>query len=60
MTKTMLIDAAHAEETRVVVLDGNPAADIADIRKVNTVFKQWVGYDPAAIRESVKGKAGLW
>src|SRR5213082_5273 len=23
MTKTMLIDAAHAEETRVVVLDGN-------------------------------------
>ena len=23
MTKTMLIDAAHAEETRVVVVDGN-------------------------------------
>lgn len=44
----------------LVVLDGNPAADITDIRKVNTVFKQGVGYDPAAIIQSVKGKAGLW
>jgi enamidase len=44
----------------LVVLDGNPAADITDIRKVNTVFKQGVGYDPKAIIESVRGKAGLW
>src|SRR3954464_14800710 len=27
MTKTMLIDAAHAEETRVVVVDGNRVED---------------------------------
>jgi enamidase len=44
----------------LVVLDGNPAADITDIRKVNTVFRQGVGYDPKAIIESVRGKAGLW
>ncbi len=27
MPKTMLIDAAHAEETRVVVVDGNRVED---------------------------------
>src|ERR1700712_5561749 len=27
MTKRMLIDSTHAEETRVVVLDGNPLED---------------------------------
>jgi len=44
----------------LVVIDGNPAAQIADVRKVQMVFKQGVGYDPAAIIESVKGKVGLW
>jgi enamidase len=44
----------------LVVLDGNPAADISAVRKVNTVFRQGVGYDPQAIIESVRGKAGLW
>lgn len=44
----------------LVVLDGNPAESIANIRLVNTVFRQGVGYDPKAIIESVRGKAGLW
>ncbi len=44
----------------LVVIDGNPAVDIADIRKVQLVFKQGVGYDPAALIASVKGKVGLW
>src|ERR1700739_3347790 len=34
MTKKMLIDASHAEETRVVVLDGNRLEDF-DVETVN-------------------------
>ncbi len=44
----------------LVVIDGNPAARIGDIRKVQLVFRQGVGYDPAVLIESVKGKVGLW
>lgn len=48
------------KQADLMVVDGNPAAQIGDIRNVHLVFKQGVGYDPAAIRESVKGKAGLF
>lgn len=44
----------------LVVIDGNPAANIGDIRKMQLVFRQGVGYDPAVLIESVKGKVGLW
>jgi enamidase len=44
----------------LVVLDGNPAANISDVRTVSLVFRQGVGYDPKALIESVRGKAGLW
>jgi imidazolonepropionase-like amidohydrolase len=44
----------------LVVLNGNPAAQIADIRNVELVFRQGVGFDPAAIIESVRGKVGLY
>ena len=47
----------HAD---LVVLNGNPAANIADVRTVQWVFRQGVGYDPKALVESVRGKAGLW
>ena len=40
--------------------NGDPSTTIADIRNVETVFKQGVGFDPAKLIESVKGKAGLW
>lgn len=43
----------------VVVVRGNPAADIKDIRNVEIVFKDGVGYDPAKLIESVKGAVGL-
>ena len=51
---------AVGKQADLVVINGNPAAQISDVRKVQLVFKQGVGYDPAAIIESVKGKAGLW
>jgi len=44
----------------LVVLSGNPAANITEVRGVEWVFRQGVGYDPKALIESVRGKAGLW
>jgi len=51
---------AVMKQADLVVINGNPAANIADIRKVETVFKQGVGYDPARLIASVQGKAGIW
>jgi imidazolonepropionase-like amidohydrolase len=46
----------HAD---LVVIDGNPAARIADIRRIKLVFKDGAGYDPAKLLDSIKGSAGL-
>ncbi|HEX6214857.1 MAG TPA: amidohydrolase family protein, partial [Vicinamibacterales bacterium] len=48
------------KQADLVVINGNPAAAIGDIRKVEIVFKQGVGYDPAKLIASVSGKAGIW
>jgi len=48
------------KQADLIVINGNPAAAIGDIRKVATVFKQGVGYDPAKLIASVQGKAGIW
>jgi enamidase len=48
------------KQADLVVINGNPAAAIGDIRKVETVFKQGVGYDPVKLIASVQGKAGIW
>lgn len=57
---TLVGSIAVGKQADLVVIDGNPAAQIGDIRKVHMVFKQGVGYDPARIIESVRGKVGLW
>ncbi len=44
----------------MVVINGNPALQISDVRNVETVFRQGIGFDPAALIESVRGKAGLF
>ncbi|HEX5438953.1 MAG TPA: amidohydrolase family protein [Gemmatimonadaceae bacterium] len=51
---------ATGKQADLVVIDGNPAAHIADIRHVEMVFKQGVGYDPAKLIASVKGMVGLF
>jgi imidazolonepropionase-like amidohydrolase len=43
----------------IVVIHGDPSANIDDIEKVETVFKDGVGYDPARLLESVRGVVGL-
>ena len=51
---------AVGKQADIVVINGDPAAAIADIRKVETVFKQGIGYDPAKLIASVMGRVGLW
>ena len=50
---------AAGKRADLVVIDGNPAARIADIRKVKMVFKDGVGYDPVKLLESVRGSVPL-
>ncbi|MFL6428533.1 MAG: amidohydrolase family protein [Acidobacteriaceae bacterium] len=50
---------AEGRAADLVVLDGNPATKIEEVEKVETVFKDGVGYDPAKLRASVAGLVGL-
>ncbi len=43
----------------IVVVQGDPSANIKDIEKVELVFKDGVGYDSARLIDSVKGMVGL-
>ncbi len=43
----------------LVVIDGNPAARMADIRKIKVVFKDGAGYDPAKLAASIQGAVGM-
>jgi enamidase len=51
---------AAGKQADLVVIEGNPAATITDIAHVTLVFKQGVGYDPAKLTDSVRGKVGLF
>jgi hypothetical protein len=44
----------------LVVIAGNPATRISDVRNVQIVFKQGIGYESAKLVESVRGKVGLF
>ena len=50
---------APGKQADLVVIQGNPAARIADIRNVKLVFKEGAAYDPAKLLDSVRGQAGL-
>jgi imidazolonepropionase-like amidohydrolase len=49
---------AAGKTADLVVIKGDPSANIADIEKVELVFKDGVGYDPAKLIESVRGSVG--
>ena len=51
---------AIGKQADLVVIDGDPSKTIGDVRKVETVFKQGVGFDPAKLIAAVSGKVGLW
>jgi imidazolonepropionase-like amidohydrolase len=50
---------AVGKDADLVVVDGNPAVHIADVEKVNTVYRDGVGYDPQKLIESVRGLVGI-
>ena len=49
---------AAGKDADLVVIRGNPAADIHDVEKIETVFKDGVGYDSAKLLDSVRGRYG--
>ena len=51
---------AVGKQADLVVVDGNPSATIADIGRVDTVFKKGVGFDPATLIDSVRGQVGIY
>ena len=51
---------AVGKDADLVVIGGDPATRIGDVRNVQIVFKQGIGYDPAKLIESVRGKVGLF
>jgi enamidase len=51
---------AVGKDADLVVIAGDPATRIGDVRNVQIVFKQGIGYDPAKLIESVRGKVGLF
>jgi Amidohydrolase family len=49
---------AVGKQADLVVLTGDPSTNIADVRNVEIVFKQGVGFDPASLIESVRARRG--
>ena len=49
---------AVGKQADLVVIDGDPSKKIEDIEKVETVFKDGIGYDSAKLIESVRGVVG--
>ncbi len=50
---------AAGKAADIVLLNGNPAANISDISRIETVFKDGIGYDPEKLIDSVRGLMGL-
>ncbi|HEV8368620.1 MAG TPA: amidohydrolase family protein [Pyrinomonadaceae bacterium] len=50
---------APGKQADLMVVKGNPAANIADIEKVEMVFKDGVGYDSEKLIQSVQGLVGI-
>ena len=51
---------AVGKQADLVVLNGDPSASIGDIRNIELVFRQGIGFDPAKLIGSVSGRVGLF
>jgi imidazolonepropionase-like amidohydrolase len=47
------------KQADLVVVDGDPARNISDIKKVDLVFRRGVGYDPLKLMDGIYGVVGL-
>src|SRR5437870_5983603 len=50
---------AAGKQADLMIVKGNPAANITDIEKVEIVFKDGVGYDSEKLIQSVQGLVGI-
>jgi imidazolonepropionase-like amidohydrolase len=50
---------AAGMQADMVLIKGNPTKDIADIEKIETVFKDGIGYDSVRLIEAVRGSVGI-
>lgn len=50
---------APGKQADIVVIKGNPAAQIKDIENVEIVFKDGIGYDSAKLIDATKGMVGV-
>ncbi|HKO96334.1 MAG TPA: amidohydrolase family protein [Pyrinomonadaceae bacterium] len=50
---------APGKQADLMIVKGNPAANILDIEKVEIVFKDGVGYDSEKLIQSVQGLVGI-
>jgi len=50
---------AVGKQADLMIVKGNPAANISDIEKVEIVFKDGVGYDSEKLIQSVQGLVGV-
>lgn len=55
----MIGTIAVGKNADLILVDGDPATNISDIEKVETVFKDGVGYDSKKLFDSVKGFVGF-
>ena len=51
---------AVGKQADLIVIAGDPMATVGDVRKVETVFKQGIGFDSARLIASVSGRVGIW
>jgi Amidohydrolase family len=51
---------ARGQRGDLVVVQGNPSVRISDIRRVEIVFKDGIGYDPDALVSAVGGTVGAY
>jgi enamidase len=51
---------APGKQADLVVVNGNPLASVADVRKTEIVFRHGIAYDPARLIASVSGRVGLF
>ncbi len=47
------------KQADLVLIDGDPEKDIQQVRRMELVFKQGVGFDSMKLFDSMKGKVGL-
>lgn len=56
---TRIGSIAVGKQADLVVVKGNPAANISDLERVEIVFKDGVGYDSEKLIQSVQGLVGI-